>query len=315
MGNLGNGNERKDLLQYPDPNGYTDYVDATDSPVAAFEEQNHPTTVVAPSPAPPPTAANGAAPPPMGQPDEAGPVAPSPGEGVLLENGAPHLLEEPLPELSNTQVINPLDPSMVAGALPPISTEWPEYHGRNHGVAPPLNINGNPRRNSIPLPKTLKMRPAIEANEKFNEVEEPVRRSLRTGAALNLSMSGVGVEGRDPSRGFLCRPEFIDYGNIQTGVKYGSAVTIMNGGIDSSRFAVKKPKTCDVKYKTGMVAPGMSVRMQVYFCSAEPGEVQQELQITTESDIFRIPIRANVLTEENFDQLAAHERSKATVVQ
>jgi len=151
--------------------------------------------------------------------------------------------------------------------------------------------------------------------EKFNEVEEPVRRSLRTGAALNLSMSGVGVEGRDPSRGFLCRPEFIDYGNIQAGVKYGSAVTIMNGGIDSSRFAVKKPKTCDVKYKTGMVAPGMSVRMQVYFCSAEPGEVQQELQITTESDIFRIPIRANVLTEENFDQLAAHERSKATVVQ
>lgn len=287
------GSEGNDATQYPDPSSssHNEEFRTQNSPVALFEDQN----------------AGAAAPP-------------APAESLNPETD-PHVLDEPLPHLSNTQVVDPMESSHLGAhnlaasdPLPPISSEWPIYCGRDAGIAPPLNINGEPRKNPVQIPKTLKMRPAGEANEKFNRVEEPVRRSMRTGASLNLSMSGVGVEGRDPSRGFLCRPELIDYGNVQAGVKYGAAVTIMNGGIDGSRFQVKKPKTCVLKYKTGMVAPGVSVRIQVHFCCAEPGVVQQELQITTESDVFRIPIRANVLTAEGHAELGAHERSKAMIV-
>lgn len=76
--------------------------------------------------------------------------------------------------------------------LPPISSEWPEYHGRDAGTNPPLDVYGANRAEAIELPESLKLRPAAEPNAKFNKIEEPVRRTLRTSAALNLSMSGVG---------------------------------------------------------------------------------------------------------------------------
>jgi len=181
-----------------------------------------------------------------------------------------------------------------------------DYEGRNIGINPPPNVYGEERTQPVDVPASLLMKPGKEQNSKFKEVEEPVRRPLRTSAALNLTLSGVGVEGRDPSRGFLLSHEAIDFGQCGVGETLSVVLTLMNGGIDANRFAVKKPKQwCDVQYKTGMVAAGMSVKITLSFCCTEVAEVAQELVISSESDIFRVPITASVV--DSNESLAATE--------
>merc|ERR1712166_1571631 len=114
-----------------------------------------------------------------------------------------------------------------------------DYEGRNIGINPPPNVYGEERTQPVDVPASLLMKPGKEQNSKFKEVEEPVRRPLRTSAALNLTLSGVGVEGRDPSRGFLLSHEAIDFGQCGVGETLSVVLTLMNGGIDANLSAAE----------------------------------------------------------------------------
>jgi len=222
-----------------------------------------------------------------------------------------HPFEEavPLPRTSNMQVLDPINPHETWDhAKPPAGT-------RGMGVKPPLGLDGAPRINKIPMPETFKFQPASEPNERYQAIEDPVRRNNKTMSAFNLNMGGVGVGGRDPTRGFLVHPQELKFGRVQADKMYQLRITLMNGGIDSSRFQVRKPKGVDVRYKTGMVAAGMSIPLQVIFSanttSAVGNEFDEELQIVTENEVFRIPLRASILNPKEFESLPVGLRTNA----
>jgi len=204
------------------------------------------------------------------------------------------------------QVLDPIDHHQT----------WDDHHSvpmgtRGLGMHPPRDVYGNQRGSNVPVPKTLKMAPATEANERYAAIEDPVRRNLKTMSAQSIQMGGVGVGGRDPSRGFLLHPTEAKFGKVSAGQMYMLRLTLMNGGIDASRFQVRKPKGVEVRYKTGMVAAGMSVVLQVVFGRDAVGAVEEQIQIVTENEVFRIPLLATVLSNEEFIQLEPNQRTKA----
>merc|ERR1711991_1312702 len=76
------------------------------------------------------------------------------------------------------------------------------------------------------------------------------------------------------------------------------------GGVESARFRVKQPSTDGLRvvFKPGPVAPGMLARLEVEFAlpgdTSLLGEVLDEVVITTEADVFHVPISARVVTFE-----------------
>lgn len=66
----------------------------------------------------------------------------------------------------------------------------------------------------------------------FLEVEEPVRRKIKT-----LSTTSHGLL----TRGFELVPSEVDFGQLKEGCMYAVVVTIKNVGIDTCNFKVKPP--------------------------------------------------------------------------
>lgn len=218
---------------------------------------------------------------------------------------APHPLEDamPLPRTSNMQVLEPIQQFEGWDAnKAPAGT-------RGYGQHTALDLYGNERA-PLPVPKTLKMMPATEANERYAAIEDPVRRNLKTMSATNMQMGGIGIGGRDPTRGFLLHPQECNFGRVCVGSKYVMRLTLMNGGIDGSRFQVRKPKGVEVRYKTGMVAAGMSIVLQVVLSRDQVGTLDEQIQIVTENEVFRLPLSAAVLAEDEFNSLDQNQRTR-----
>ena len=77
-----------------------------------------------------------------------------------------------------------------------------------------------------------------------------------------------------------------------------------NVGVELARFRVKQPTSEDVSvvYNPGALAPGMSIVLEVEVCVDEAGVVQDDVLIETEAEMFRIPISANVVSLEEFEE-------------
>jgi len=300
--------QRQDMLQYPQ---YTNYFKGDDG--AEFQQEQE--AVRNPSPA----AGGAVAPPPTGvnnQSENLSSAFPPLNTGASraltdeIKYEKNHPLEEamPLPRTSNVQVLEPIH----QGGW---DVEKPAMGTRGLGTNPSRDIYGNQRGAPVNnIPTTLKMQPAMEANERYQAIEDPVRRGLKTMSAQNLQMGGVGLGGRDPSRGFLAHPQEIRFGRVEADKMYQLRLTLMNAGIDSSRFQVRKPKSVEVRYKTGMVAAGMSIVLQVIFSanvSVIGRDFEDEIQIVTENEIFRIPITASVLSSGDFGALEMNQRTSA----
>ena len=52
----------------------------------------------------------------------------------------------------------------------------------------------------------------------------------------------------------------------------------------------------------GLVAPGMTKKVLVTIFSREEGTIKETLNIVTKADVFKIPIEANILSEENYER-------------
>jgi len=295
---------RQDMLQYPN---YTNYFKGDDG--TEFQEQQ--------GTAQPATAQAAVSASPSGGAAELQPAYPPPTGGSRLAGASdglqyvmPHPLDEamPLPRTSNMQVLEPINYEGWEYGQPDAGT-------RGFGMNPPRDVYGNERPGVVGnVPRTLKMAPATEANERYQAIEDPVRRGLKTISAQNLQMGGVGIGGRDPSRGFLIHPQELKFGRVEADKQYQLRLTLMNAGIDSSRFQVRKPKGVDVRYKTGMVAAGMSVVLQVVL-AADVGTVgrdyEEQIQIVTENEVFRIPVTGAILSAADFENTAPNQRTSA----
>ena len=85
-------------------------------------------------------------------------------------------------------------------------------------------------------------------------------------------------------------------------------VTVKNEDALSQRIQLKptQDKRLVVKQETyGPIAPGMTKRLIVTLQASSAdslGKVKEEIQVMTKSDVFKLPVEALVLSQEEFDK-------------
>ncbi|KAM4536985.1 sperm-associated antigen 17 [Odontesthes bonariensis] len=158
-----------------------------------------------------------------------------------------------------------------------------------------VDVTGKPRRTKVRLPACiLGSKPYSIPNQHFLTTEEPVRRKCRT-----ISLT----DPRTIVRGFQLLPSSVDFGVRQEGTSSTITVIMRNVGVDTCRFHLKQPPPATglrVIYNPGPVAAGLHVDLQVQLfatcaAQAEVEHISQDITIHTETDIFYLPVTANIL--------------------
>jgi hypothetical protein len=190
---------------------------------------------------------------------------------------------------------------------------------KNKGVN--LDVTGQLRKEKVKKPLSLLgSRPGATANEQFASIEDPVRRKVLTSSVAGSAAIGTGVSSL---RGFELIPHEVNFGVLQEGYTYSYPVVIHNIGIDSCHFKLKQPPPSTgmkVLYKPGQVAAGMSTKLDVEIFavavgavgSTGQGSVEHNLEITTETSIFHLPIKADILIMALFQRQTDTDRQTET---
>ncbi|CAF4384534.1 unnamed protein product [Rotaria sp. Silwood2] len=182
------------------------------------------------------------------------------------------------------------------------------------------NAYGNKRAHPIKVPSGLKgSRPNAEPHSRFLDMEEPVM--VRPN---NASIGAAALNNRPlrERRGCELFPDRIDFGILKDGVTYGAEIEIKNVGIDACRFRIRQPPLgtgLRVVFQPGLLAAGMrrpimielyaiikqnqnqSQQQQQQQQSQGLYQLDQSIEIITETDIMHFPIRAKIASEEQFD--------------
>ncbi|CAF1295992.1 unnamed protein product [Adineta steineri] len=178
---------------------------------------------------------------------------------------------------------------------------------------------GNKRANPVRIPNSLKgSRPHAEPHTRFLDMEEPVM--VRPN---NASIGAAALNNRPlrARRGCELFPDKLDFGVLKEGVTYGAEVNIKNVGIDACRFRVRQPPLgtgLRVVFQPGVLAAGISrpLTIELYAIIKQNYSQQQQqqqqqsqglyqldqsIEIITETDIMHFPIRAKIASEEQFE--------------
>ncbi|GAQ83298.1 hypothetical protein KFL_001430010 [Klebsormidium nitens] len=132
-----------------------------------------------------------------------------------------------------------------------------------------LDVTGRPRKTPVSPPKSILRNEAFAApNERFLEVEAPVKRVIRTtstvGETKKLLASGGESLARSgqlsPVKQFTLTPEEVDFGRVKIG--------------DTAR----------------QVAPGMAVKIEIAFAPTTPVACETQLEVVTEFNRFLVRI-------------------------
>jgi len=110
----------------------------------------------------------------------------------------------------------------------------------------------------------------------------------------------------DPlKRAFNVMPSGLKFGMLRTGQAYELVITMKNEDSVAHRIVLKPiadKRVTAYLAEMGPVAPGMIRKVVVTINSTEEGNIKENLQIVTKSDIYKIPIEANILSPENFER-------------
>nr|XP_006825433.1 PREDICTED: sperm-associated antigen 17-like isoform X3 [Saccoglossus kowalevskii] len=169
------------------------------------------------------------------------------------------------------------------------------------------NVIGEPRSQQVRLPAAiLGSKPGALLNQRFYELEDPVRRKVKTS-----SVAG-GAPHVPSMRGFEIFPQEVDFGTVKEGCTYAVNVHLKNVGIDSCRYKIKQapPSTgLRVIYKPAPVAAGMKavLELELYAIAVGveggngQGSIGHHLEIITETDLLYLPVSATILTANDYD--------------
>ncbi|XP_065057686.1 sperm-associated antigen 17-like isoform X2 [Rhopilema esculentum] len=171
------------------------------------------------------------------------------------------------------------------------------------------SVTGDPRKEAVRLPASIKgSKPGALPNHKFMNIEEPVRRQVKTASIAGA----VKPETTSRLRGFQLHPDLVDFGVLKEGVSYSQTVMLKNVGIDNCRFKVKQPPPSTglkVIYTPGPVAAGMATRLDVEIFavavgvegSSGVGSINHYIEIISETDNLYLPVTAAILTSHEYD--------------
>ncbi|CAF4641723.1 unnamed protein product [Rotaria socialis] len=183
------------------------------------------------------------------------------------------------------------------------------------------NAYGNKRAHPLKVPNGLKgSRPNAQPHSRFLDMEEPVM--VRPN---NASIGTAAINNRPlrDRRGCELFPDRIDFGILKEGVTYGAEIEVKNVGIDACRFRIRQPPLgtgLRVVFQPGLLAAGMRrpVMIELYAIIKQTQhqsqqqqqqqaqsqglyQLDQSIEIITETDIMHFPIRAKIASEEQFD--------------
>jgi len=154
-----------------------------------------------------------------------------------------------------------------------------------------LDVTGKPRKQPVDTIPALYRRSEAEPhpNFRYHEIEEDARRPLHTS-------STVAMKGRGPRQQFQLTPAHIHFGHVAVGdtvVKYS---VLSNVSPDTGHFFVRPVQPpLRIKYKPGMLAAGMGVKMEVIFTPEEAGDFCEDIYINTEFHHFVLTVSAKVV--------------------
>ncbi|XP_071955355.1 sperm-associated antigen 17-like [Antedon mediterranea] len=175
-----------------------------------------------------------------------------------------------------------------------------------------VDVNGDPRKESVTLPSSiLGQKPGALPNQKFQEIEDPVRNKTFNSSIAGAKMKGVGDLNK--IRGFELYPGQVNFGVVREGCTYTFNVLLKNIGLDSCRFKVKQPPPStglNVIFKSGPVAAGMNVTLQLELYAmavgvkggSGQGSIGHHVEISSEVDTLFLPVTADVLTGHVYDE-------------
>jgi len=185
--------------------------------------------------------------------------------------------------------------------------QYQNFEGQFAGLN--YTVTGEPRRKEVKIPASIQgSKPGAITNQKFMDVEEPVRRHIKTASVAGT----VKPESTSKLRGFHLLPDCIDFGVLKEGMAYSQTVMLKNVGIDICRFRIVQPPPSTglkVIYNPGPVAAGMSSRLDVEIFavavgvegSSGVGSIGHHVEIITETDAIYLPVVAKILTSHEYE--------------
>jgi hypothetical protein len=110
----------------------------------------------------------------------------------------------------------------------------------------------------------------------------------------------------DPlKRSFNVMPSGLKFGTLKTNQSYEMIITMKNEDAVAHRIILKPLSDNRITASLvdmGPVAPGMIKKVSVAIFSTSEGSIKDTLQIVTKADIFKIPIEATIMSEENYER-------------
>ncbi|XP_067947410.1 sperm-associated antigen 17-like [Watersipora subatra] len=165
------------------------------------------------------------------------------------------------------------------------------------------DVTGVPRSQPVHVPDYLTKSSNFNSypNQQFALVEENVRRQVKTSSVAHSKIRGIQV-----------MPDHVDFGTLKEGITYSFTVAIKNVGIDSCRYKIRPPPPSTglrLVFVPGPIAAGMKaeLKLELYAIAigvigdSGTGFLSHDLEICTETDLIYLPVRANVLTADEYD--------------
>mmetsp|Transcript_6797 Transcript_6797/g.12276 ORF Transcript_6797/g.12276 Transcript_6797/m.12276 type:complete len:1696 (-) Transcript_6797:1566-6653(-) len=116
----------------------------------------------------------------------------------------------------------------------------------------------------------------------------------------------------DPLRtGLTIYPASARFGIIKQGSIYEIILTLKNEDVQTARFTLRQPKikeellvaNAKVVYTPSPIAPGMTVKLKVELSAILPAKFETEFEIASKTEIFKVPIFANIMPESDYIRL------------
>lgn len=205
-----------------------------------------------------------------------------------------------------------------------------------------FGLTGEPRQ-AVPRVKAImRANPAIEPNDKYIKIEANCDRRVRTCSMAqrqyarapnvqNIRREGIhqimnkaflkkqsteemmktqntmaSAAVNDPlKRNLLILPGAVRFGTVKVGGVFELPLTIKNEDCQLLRFSLRQPKSlvARVQYFPGPLAPGMDLRCRVELSSTQVGKIETQFEVMCKSEIYYIPIYANVVDEQTWNDL------------
>jgi hypothetical protein len=205
-----------------------------------------------------------------------------------------------------------------------------------------FDVYGQPRRQRVKVQALRTASPVKEVNEQYIMSDSITDRRLRTSSqakrlhvkaptVMQVRKEGwhrtleksllknetpkrlfetqtmmVTAHTADPLRaGLSMYPASARFGVIKQGSIYEITMSLKNEDSLTARFTLRQPKNPDAKvvYTPAPIAPGMTLKLKVELTAVMPLKFETEFEIATKTEIFKVPIFANIISEADFTRL------------